>query len=73
MIKNYKKFISKIKRKHPTLNTLIVIVAIIFIWRSIWSLADIFIFPEDKVFSNVFTLVLGFTLLFFDDFKLDEL
>ena len=49
------------------LRNLILILAAILIWRGVWSLADEYIFPENFFLSNLFTIAIGFFLLFIFD------
>jgi uncharacterized membrane protein len=63
----------KWERKHPLLNTFIVLIAVILMWRGIWGLLDYYVFPENPVLSYVIGAAIGFLILILDDFELNEL
>jgi hypothetical protein len=70
--KNYIRIMERFEKKHPILNTLIVAVGAVFIWRGIWGLLDIYFFPNNQVLSYALSAVIGFLILVLDDFKIDE-
>ncbi|MCK9186085.1 hypothetical protein M0P48_01460 [Candidatus Gracilibacteria bacterium] len=43
------------------------LIAVVMIWRGLWNLLDMYIFPEHPVFSNVFTFLLGMFLIYLPD------
>lgn len=63
----------KWEKKHPVLNTIIVLFAVVFIWRGIWSTLDLYFFPNNPLLSYVLSAVIGFLILILDDFELDEI
>lgn len=69
MIKRIRKYLSRRKN----LRIIIDLLGIIIIWRGIWGIFDIFIFPGNPVLSYLFSIVLGFILLLIDGNGLDEL
>lgn len=37
---------SELKNKRTMLNSIVIVVAIIMLWRGIWGLLDVYLFPE---------------------------
>ncbi len=66
-------FTVKKRKKVKLFKTLVAGIAIVFVWRGIWGLLDIFLFPQNPVLSYVFSALFGLTILYIDDFSLDEL
>ncbi len=62
-----------LKTLHPTANALVIIFAIIMVWRGIWGLLDIYFFPGYPTFSHVTCLLIGAGILYMDDFRIDNL
>lgn len=60
-------------RKHRILRAFMVVTGVILIWRAIWNFFDLYLFPENPLLSSAISLVIGFLLLFIDDFELKEL
>lgn len=63
----------QLKTKYPSLNTLVIIFAIIMVWRGVWGLLDTFLFPGWPLFSYIVSILLGALILYLDDFSLDDL
>jgi len=72
LIDNYIKKMRKWEKKHPVLNTLIVLIGVVFLWRGIWGSLDTYFFPDNPLLSFGISAVIGFAILFLDDFELDE-
>lgn len=51
------------------LNYIVIVTAIVFVWRGIWGLSDLFIFPENELLSLSTSILIGITLLLLTDFK----
>ncbi len=49
------------------------LVGVILIWRGVWSLFDVYFFPENPILSNIVGIAIGLVLLLVDDFALKEL
>jgi hypothetical protein len=62
-----------LKKLHPTLNAIVVIFAIIMLWRGVWGLIDLYLFPDSPTFSHLLSLLLGALVLYLDDFSLKDL
>ena len=69
MIKNIRKYLSTRKN----LRMIIDLLGIIIVWRGIWGILDIFIFPENQLLSYLSSIILGFILLLIDGNGLDDL
>jgi hypothetical protein len=72
VINSYLHKMRKWEKKHPILNTLIVLVGVIFLWRGIWGLLDTYFLPNNPLLSNGIGTLIGFAILLLDDFELDE-
>lgn len=46
---------------------------VVLVWRGIWGFADIYLVPHHPQLSLVLSIVLGITILYFTDRKLNEL
>lgn len=70
LFKKIKKF-----RKNPdsNLNIFVVCIAIIMIWRWVWSLLDMYIFPDYPLISNIVCIIIWIIILLVDDGRLWEL
>lgn len=49
------------------------LIAVVLLWRGVWSLLDMYFFPNNPVISNIIGIILGLALLLIDDFALKEL
>lgn len=65
--------VAYLKTLHPTANAVIVIFAIIMLWRGVWELSNLYLFPGSPTFSNLFSIALGWLILYLDDFSLKDL
>jgi uncharacterized membrane protein len=66
-------FINKLKELHPTINAIIVVFGIIMVWRGVWALLDLHLFPNHPTFSALLSIVLGALVLHLDNFSLKDL
>ena len=69
----FKKFRKFRKNCDSNWNIFVVCVAIIMIWRWIWDLLDMYIFPNWPLISNLVCIGIGILILLVDDGKLWEL
>lgn len=69
MLKKLRKFLSTRKN----LRIIIDLLAIIIIWRGVWGLMDLFVFPGNELLSYLTSVGLGFILLLLDGNGLDDL
>ncbi len=71
-IKNNPK-LHELKQQHPNLNAIIIVLGIIMLWRGVWGLLDLYLFPGSPTLSYLITILLGVLLLYLDDFSMDNL
>ena len=55
----------KVGRFKKLIFALIVGLAIVGFWRGAWQLMDLYIFPNNYLLSNIFSVVVGFLVLVF--------
>ena len=48
-------------------------VGVVLVWRGVWGLADMFLFPNDLTLSFIVSILAGILILYLKDHKLDEL
>jgi hypothetical protein len=46
---------------------------VILVWRGIWGLMDLYLFPDHPEFSYLLSIIFGFFILLVDDLELEEL
>lgn len=68
-----KHMLGKFLKKHKEVRTIIIATGVILFWRGCWNLMDFYIFPDNKLLSNIFTIILGIILLWIDDLELGSL
>jgi hypothetical protein len=75
MLRNIKQNlkINELKQQHPNANAIIIVLGIIMLWRGVWGLLDIYLFPGSPTLSHLVTIALGILLLYLDDFSMDNL
>lgn len=71
-IKDHPK-LAEIKSRHPHANSIVLIVAIIMLWRGVWGLLDTYFFPGSPTFSYLVSVGLGVLILYLDDFSINNL
>ena len=49
------------------------LVGVVMLWRGVWGILDIYLFPDNKFISYVFSIFIGFIILLVDDFELGEI
>ena len=73
----WKRIFRKIKRfrkdNDSNLNTIVVCISVILVWRWIWDLLDYYVFPNNPLLSDVLCIMLWIAVLLIDDGKLGEL
>lgn len=55
------------------LYTLLMAVAVVFVWRGLWILSDAFIFPENPILSGIVSTLIGLVILYLPDQDFKEL
>ena len=64
---------TKLENKRTTLNSLIIVVAIIMLWRGVWGLLDLYLFPGVPTLSYLVSIAISLLVLYLNDFHLDNL
>lgn len=54
---------AKLKKNHKRIFAFIIGTAIILVWRGIWGLADLYIFPKNETYSYLASIVIGIIIL----------
>ena len=66
--------VKKFRRNYDSnRNIFVVCIAIVMIWKWIWDLLDLYIFPNHPLLSNLVCISIGILVLLIDDGKLWEL
>jgi hypothetical protein len=68
-LRSYRRF----KKRNKLIHILFAAIAVVFFWRGIWGLLDMFFLPTNPLVSNLISVVVAFVILYFDDFHLKEL
>ncbi|MPM57818.1 hypothetical protein SDC9_104641 [bioreactor metagenome] len=69
MFKNIRRFL---KRRNG-LNTILELLGAIAIWWGIWGIMDLFVFPNNELWSYLISIILGFLIIFIVGGELDDL
>lgn len=65
--------LTKLENRRTTFNSIIIVVAIIMLWRGVWGLLDLYLFPEMPTLSYLVSIGLSLLVLYLNDFHLDNL
>lgn len=71
-IKNSPK-LAEFKARHPNGNAIVIIFAIIMLWRGTWGLLDTYFFPGSPTLSYIVSMVIGVLILYLDNFSIQNL
>lgn len=52
---------------------ILVVTGVVFVWRGIWNLIDMYILPGDPLMSNLLGIFLGVLILYLPDNDIKEL
>jgi hypothetical protein len=72
MMKKFRTFI----KKHQNLNLILSGVALVYIWRGVWSLTDMFTFGTyipSHFWSYFIPMIISFSYIYLNDYKMSEL
>jgi len=72
MIKKFRAFL----KRHPNFNLMLAGIAVIYIWRGVWSLTDMFtfgVFIPSHFWSYLIPMVLSFAYIYLNDYKFTEM
>ena len=74
IVKRLSRKVKKFRRNYDSnRNIFVVCIAIVMIWKWIWDLLDLYIFPNYPLLSNLVCISIGVLVLLMDDGKLWEL
>lgn len=62
-----------LQHRRTTFNSIIIVVAIIMLWRGVWGLLDLYLFPGIPTLSYVVSIAISLLVLYLNDFHLDNL
>lgn len=48
---------------YKILSTVIIATAVVFFWRGVWGIADVYLFPENYLLSSWISALVGFIIL----------
>ena len=65
--------LAQFKAQHPNANVLVIIFAIIMLWRGVWGLLDTYLFPGSPTLSYLLGIGVGALILYLDNFSIDNL
>ena len=72
MIKKFRAFL----KKHPNINLILAGIAVVYIWRGVWGLTDMFTFGgfiSSHFWSYLIPMVLSFAYIYLNDYKFTEM
>ena len=58
-------YFKNLKKSHQRIFALIVGVGIILVWRGIWGLGDMYLFPNNQLYSLMSSIIIGVIILLF--------
>ncbi len=53
--------------------TLIIVIGIIMVWRGVWHLLDTYLYPENELLSSLICIFVGLLLIYLPDKNLKQL
>jgi hypothetical protein len=65
--------LAQFKERHPIGNAIIIIFAIIMIWRGTWGILDTYFFPGSPTLSYIASIAIGILTLYLDNFSIQNL
>ena len=61
------------KNVKSNIKLFITAIGIIAVWRGVWGIFDLYLFPNDHLISFLISIIIGILILYFHDHKLNEL
>ncbi|MBT5016580.1 hypothetical protein HN748_01905 [Candidatus Peregrinibacteria bacterium] len=55
------------------IETFIMVLGVIMVWRGIWHLLDTYLFPENELISSLICILVGLLLIYLPDKNLKQL
>jgi len=52
---------------------LLIAIGVVFVWRGIWGITDLYLFPNNPTLSLIVSIMIGLVILYTNDKKIDEL
>ncbi len=52
------------RKKNSYIRILQIVIAVVLVWRGLWGLMDLYIFPDQLLVSYIVSLVIGLLVLF---------
>ncbi|NOT11134.1 MAG: hypothetical protein HOP23_04775 [Methylococcaceae bacterium] len=65
--------LTQFKTRYPNANAIIIVFAIVMVWRGAWGLLDTYFFPGSPTFSFLSCIAIGALILYLDDFRIENL
>ena len=72
MMKNIFSWLSFQRDKHFVRN-IVIAIGVVLVWRGVWHLADMYLFPNNPLLSNIVSLIVGILILYLPDGSLHHL
>jgi hypothetical protein len=72
MIEKFRNYVSI----HRNFNLILSGISLVYIWRGVWSLTDMFTFGEYKsqeFWSYIIPMIIAFGYIYYNDYRFDEL
>ncbi len=72
MLEKFRNFV----RANRNLNLILSGISLVYIWRGVWSLTDMFTYGEyveAEFWSYLIPMIIAFAYIYFNDYKFDEL
>ncbi len=67
------KYLKRFLDDRKPLRVIIDAVAVIIVWRGVWGLFDLYVFPDNQLFSYIASLCIGTLLMLLDGRGIDEI
>ena len=61
------------KNTKSNFKLLVLAIGVVAIWRGVWGLMDLYLFPNNPALSFIISIAIGLFILYFNDRKLNEL
>lgn len=55
------------------MRNIIIAIGVVLVWRGVWNIADMYVFPNNPLLSNIISLVVGILILYLPDGTLEHL
>lgn len=65
--------LAQLKERHPIGNAIVIVFAIIMLWRGAWGILDTYFFPGSPTLSYIASIAIGVLILYLDNFSIHNL